>query len=239
MPKGKLDLTKFSRHRKGGSSCSQRSFDFEWYLNLRTLAPSKASSIPSIADRQAVHSLNYLFCQSISAIDNSNSQSPSEGGAQYVASNPDAQVEQLKADASYAEAKQCATWQDFVAYEQQHPKTPELALPVPPARFANGCITEDATGSALNIFITENGYDNGIPMPETPDDNLLFGFIPSVVAGRNNQTDESSSRPERMHIGFSSRISLPETTEGYYEVRRERIWPSILPIHLCRFSRCA
>lgn len=107
----------------------------------------------------------------------------------------------------------------FRSLEQQNPKTPDLALPVPPARFSNGCITEDATGSALNIFITENSYDNGIPMPEIPDEDLLFGFIPSVITGRDNQTDDSSGRPERMHIGFSSRISRPETTEGYYEVQ--------------------
>ncbi|EDX83078.1 hypothetical protein S7335_256 [Synechococcus sp. PCC 7335] len=122
--------------------------------------------------------------------------------------------------------KQCATWQDFIAYNEESPVAPDLPFPSPPERFLNGCITADATGSALNIYITENDFDNGTVMPTVPDSKLVRGFIPVAKISRGRHQRSTPDEPEKMHIGFSSRQSRPNTSEGYYEVLEDNGYAS-------------
>lgn len=120
------------------------------------------------------------------------------------------------------ETKQCAAWQDFVAYEEKNPTfSAEVPLPQPPERFQDGCIKADDAPGGFNIYITENSFDNGTVMPTEPEADLALGFIPSgALRDNEDPTVLASEEPEWMHIGFSSSLGI-ETNEDFYEIISE------------------
>lgn len=126
--------------------------------------------------------------------------------------------EYLDYDGEPEETKQCATWQDFVAYEENNPTfSDNVSLPQPPERFQYGCIKVDDAPGGFNIYITENSFDNGTVMPIEPETDLALGFIPSGGVLRADPTTLAPDEPEWMHIGFSSSLGL-EDNEDFYEV---------------------